>query len=111
MEELGGKPVESHPSTFWLADSKMLLTIYVDDLMASGPVNNHKAFWEALAQKVHMDEFEPLDRFLGRHHNIAKSNPHCRMLWIISFQQQQPQQQQMLKINETAHALLVPSCT
>ena len=38
---LGGKAVESHPSTFWFENSKLMLTIYVDHLMVSGPAEAH----------------------------------------------------------------------
>ena len=59
-------------STFWLADDKLLLTIYVDDLMLSGPEGAHAKFWEALAEDVHLEEPESLDRFLGRHHEVSQ---------------------------------------
>ena len=49
-----------------------MLTIYVDDLMISGPEDAHKPFWEELAKDVHIEPPEPLDRFLGRHHVITE---------------------------------------
>ena len=48
-----------------------MLTIYVDDLMLSGPEGAHAPFWEELAKDVHIETPEPLDRFLGRHHVIS----------------------------------------
>ena len=80
VEKLGGKPVGSHPSTFWFADSKLMLTIYVDDLMLSGPEDAHEHFWKVLAEDVHLEDPEPLDRFLGRHHEFLPcdhSNQNC----------------------------------
>ena len=49
-----------------------MLTIYVDDLMLSGPEGAHAPFWEELAKDVHIEPPEPLDRFLGRHHVISE---------------------------------------
>ena len=48
----------------------MLLTVYVDDLMLSGPEGHHEDFWKALVKEVNIEEPEALDRFLGRHHTI-----------------------------------------
>ena len=49
-----------------------MLTIYVDDLMISGPAEAHEEFWAELAKDVHIEAPEPLDRFLGRHHVISE---------------------------------------
>ena len=38
--------------------------------MLSGPAEKHESFWERLQQKVKLDDPEPLDRFLGRHHEV-----------------------------------------
>ena len=66
---LGGKPVKEHPSSYWFAESKLLLTVYVDDLLLSGPSGNHSQFWERLqAAKINIGEPEELDRYLGRDH-------------------------------------------
>ena len=71
---LGGKPVEGHPSSYWFPDSRLLLTVYVDDLLLSGPVRSsatkdvHGDFWAQLSEKISIEEPEPLDRFLGRSH-------------------------------------------
>ena len=52
LKELGGKVLPSHPSAFWFASTRLLLTIYVDDLMLSGPAEHHETFWKDLMQKV-----------------------------------------------------------
>ena len=66
---LGGEPVPNHPSTFWMPSSRLLLTVYVDDLLLSGPSGAHKAFWTKLgAHPINIEDPEPLDRFLGRTH-------------------------------------------
>ena len=49
-----------------------MLTIYVDDLMLSGPEAAHDSFWEILSKDVHLEDPEPLDRFLGRHHEFSQ---------------------------------------
>ena len=70
----GGKPVDNHPSSFWFEDSKLLLTVYVDDLLLSGPAEKHKAFWELLRngpRPIKLDDPEPLSRFLGRNHIVG----------------------------------------
>lgn len=47
----------------------MLLTVYVDDLLLSGPESGHAAVWQGLRdQKIDLDPPEQLDRFLGRTH-------------------------------------------
>ena len=72
---IGGYPVPNHPSSFWFQSSRLLLTVYVDDLLLSGPAENHQAFWQKLRDPKHgnitLDDPEPLDRFLGRHHDIT----------------------------------------
>jgi len=70
---IGGKPVPDHPSSFFFPDSKLLLTVYVDDLLLSGPEKEHDKLWKLLSTKVNLDEPEPLGRFLGRHHDCTKS--------------------------------------
>jgi len=68
---LGGVPVEGHPSSFWFEKERLLLTVYVDDLLLSGPEEHHARFWQRLRsgpKAVHIEEPEPLDRFLGRGH-------------------------------------------
>ena len=68
-------PVDSHPSLFWFPERKLLLTIYVDDLMLSGPRANHASFWDALRKQVDIEDPEPLDRFLGRYHEFSSFTP------------------------------------
>ena len=67
----GGKPVDGHPSSYWIAGKELLLTVYVDDLMLSGPEQHHQAFWDELIKHVELEEITPLERFLGRHHEFV----------------------------------------
>ena len=72
IEKIGGKAISDHPSNFWFAESKLLLTVYVDDLMLSGPAAEHAGFWQKLVGAgIRIDPPEPLTRFLGRHHNFG----------------------------------------
>ena len=48
-----------------------MLTVYVDDLLLSGPEGAHDAFWQLLGSKVKIGEPENLDRFLGRKHVVT----------------------------------------
>ena len=68
---LGGEPVENHPSSYWFPDSKLLLTVYVDDLLLAGPAEAHDKFWDDLRygdEPISLEDPEPLSRFLGREH-------------------------------------------
>jgi len=68
----GGQAVENHPSTFWFPDERMLMNVYVDDFLLSGPEAGHDILWRRLRDPKHgniqMEDPEPLDRFLGRSH-------------------------------------------
>ena len=58
---IGGTSVDNHPSSFYFAQSKMLLTVYVDDMMLAGPDGGHDEIWA-------LEDPESLERFLGRTH-------------------------------------------
>ena len=71
-EVMGGEPVKDHPSCFWFGgDDQLLLIVYVDDLLLSGPADRHAPFWEKMAPHVWLEPWEDLDRFLGRHHTFT----------------------------------------
>ena len=36
--------VPAHPSSFWFPKERLLLTVYVDDLLLRGPAENHEPF-------------------------------------------------------------------
>jgi len=74
VEKCGGEAVEGHPSSFWFASERLLLTVYVDDLLLSGPEENHDAFWQRLRHgpaPIDIEDPEPLGRFLGRDHVVV----------------------------------------
>ena len=73
IANIGGKPVLNHPSSFWFADARALLTVYVDDLLLAGPEGCHADIWHALTSKakIDLDPPETLDRFIGRTHRLT----------------------------------------
>ena len=44
------------------------MTVYVDDLLLSGPAGSHDEFWQLLNKSIDIDEPELLDKFLNREH-------------------------------------------
>ena len=72
VKRMGGVVVESHPSCYYFEHSRLILTIYVDDLMLSGPCEGHAPFWKRLSADVKIEEPEDLERYLGRNHHIAE---------------------------------------
>jgi len=68
---IGGRPVADHPSSYWFPQQRLLLTVYVDDLLLSGPSDRHDEVWRLLGAKIDIEDPEPLDRFLGRSHQIT----------------------------------------
>jgi len=73
IRAIGGIPVPNHPSSCWFAKSKLLLTVYVEDLLLSGPSGKHVGFWKELTAKgIKLDPTEDVDRFLGRAGRLLK---------------------------------------
>ena len=65
----GGIAIQNHPSSYWIHEDRLLLTVYVDDLLLSGPEAAHSKFWSKLRrQNIKIEDPEDLDRFLGRMH-------------------------------------------
>ena len=71
---MGGKKVPSHPSCFFFAVWSLLLTIYVDDVLLSGPAEHHHGFWRQLEKDVHIEPEEDLSRYLGRMHTFEEKS-------------------------------------
>ena len=69
--------MEMHPSSFFMPKLRLLLTVYVDDLLLSGPAENNEKFWRMITDKkvgnIRVEDPKPLDRFLGRKHVTLKS--------------------------------------
>ena len=68
LKTLGGSEVQEYPGNFYFKDTGLLLSTYVDDLTLSGPVEQHKPFWDKLTKLVNVEPPEPIYRILGRNH-------------------------------------------
>ena len=71
VRSIGGTSVDDHPSCFWFPKERLLLSVYVDDLLLSGPENEHDGLWKRIQDAgVKIDDQEPVERFLGRAHLV-----------------------------------------
>ena len=46
LGDLGLLPVEGHPSVFYCPHSKLLVVVYVDDVLVAGPEQHQEQFWK-----------------------------------------------------------------
>ena len=77
--KMGCISIPNHPSAYWYPKDRLFLTVYVDDLLLSGPVKGasgadaHQEFWKSLSSEISIEDPEELSRFLGRSHvNLGK---------------------------------------
>ena len=49
------------------------MTLYVNDMLLSGPQEAHEGFWKAPARHLEFDEHIPVDRILGRKHEVNRN--------------------------------------
>eukprot|EP00435_Cladocopium_sp_Y103_P071759 s497_g38.t1 len=75
IDKLGLVCVEGHPSVFRCPRTNLLVVVYVDDVLVSGPEKEHDQFWASLRQHVEIDEVESLNQFIGRDHILG--DDHC----------------------------------
>ena len=69
---LGGVESTTHPSSYWFEKERLLLTLYVDDMVVSGPSQNHKSFWDKMRTMLNIEDPVPVSRVLGREHMIHR---------------------------------------
>ena len=50
------KPIDTFQSNFWIPKYKLLLSLYVDDVVVSGPSSQHKLFWDEMQRHLELDE-------------------------------------------------------
>ena len=62
---MGLVPVDGHPSVYFHATWHLLVAVYVDDILAAGPLESQNQFWAALQTQVQLDDVEELSQFLG----------------------------------------------
>ena len=68
--ETKAEVMTGHQSTYFIPESKLLLTVYVDDFLVSGPEHAHEPFWNKLSRHVKLEDIAGLGRFLGRYHEV-----------------------------------------
>ena len=73
LADLGLVPVEGHPSAYMCPQTRLLVVIYVDDVLVAGPQEHHFQFWDSFRKHIEIDEVEPLNQFIGRDHIIKGS--------------------------------------
>ena len=73
MDTMGGKLDNDHQSNY-IFENGLLLTLYVDDVLLSGPESLHSSFWAELQKRIAIEEPAPVDRCLGRKHSVKREN-------------------------------------
>ena len=88
LVKCGFQELPEHLSSFWHPKHKCLLTAYVDDLLLSGPAENHAAVWKALRDpsvgNINVEEPQNLARFLGCNHHHTSTNKGQQILFEMS---------------------------
>ena len=88
LHKCGFQEQPEHPSSFWHPTHKCLLTAYVDDLLLSGPTENHAKVWQALRDpsigNINVEDPQSLSRFLGCHHHHSSGKDGQRILLEMS---------------------------
>ena len=70
LGDLGLEAVDGHPSVFICSQTKLLVVVYVDDILVAGPEKQQGIFWKRLRSKLELDEVEDLSQFIGRYHHV-----------------------------------------
>jgi hypothetical protein len=71
IKQIGGEPIDDHPSSFWFPKERLIMSVYVDDLLLSGPEDAHDELWSRIKEAgIKLDDPEPVERFLGRTHIV-----------------------------------------
>ena len=71
MVSMGGSFDNDHQSNY-IFKNGLLLTLYVDDVLLSGPEHLHSQFWTELQKYIAIEEPAPVDRCLGRKHLVKR---------------------------------------
>ena len=85
MAEMGATHcADTFQSTYYFKDSGLLLTLYVDDMVLSGPTVAHDPFWQQVRKFIEIEEPAPVSRVLGRNHKMVEDEHGKRMLFDMS---------------------------
>ena len=80
MSEIGAVHcADTFQSTYYIKESRLLLTLYVDDILLSGPEENHQDCWKMLQKHTEIEDPTPVDRVLGRRHLITRDEKGASM--------------------------------
>ena len=71
MTQMNGVHLDDFPSNYWLPLYGMLLSLYVDNILVSGPEGRHESFWAELQKHLEIDEPSDVNRVLGRGHEFV----------------------------------------
>ena len=72
MTYFNAEHIETFQSNYWIPKYKLLLSLYVDDVVVSGPASQHKLFWGETQRHLELDEPAEVHRILGREHSISR---------------------------------------
>ena len=75
----GYRSVEGWPSVFYNPATKMLLSLYVDDFLLSGPSSNRPAAVAKLRTLFKLGEENKLSKYLGCNYNISRKGDICHL--------------------------------
>ena len=78
MGLLGGVADNDNQSN-WTFPNGLLLTLYVDDILLSGPSHLHEPFWQKLSGYLDIEDPADVDRCLGRKHNVHRTEEGTEM--------------------------------
>ena len=85
MKEIGSIHCsDTFQSTYFMKDTGLLLTLYVDDMILSGPENQCKLFWDKVKQHTEVENPAPVDRILGRNHKVNRNQNGTTMQFSMS---------------------------
>eukprot|EP00435_Cladocopium_sp_Y103_P014697 s1958_g3.t1 len=73
MSQMNAVHLDDFPSNYWLPSFGLLLSLYVDDILVSGPTDRHAPFWEELRRHLEIDEPTDVNRALGRGHEFVRN--------------------------------------
>ena len=73
MREIGSiHCADIFQSIYFIKELGLLLILYNDNMVLSGPESQHNFFWEKIQKHSKIEEPTPLDHILGRYHKISK---------------------------------------
>lgn len=74
MSIIGAEHLDSYQSNYWIPKYQLFLSLYVDDIVVSGPSRQHAAFWKELQKYLEIKDPSDIDCILGRYHQIQRND-------------------------------------